>query len=313
MNYRWGIVFIALLLLCMAGVAIHSSRPDEVYYHGKSLSRWLDQLDDQPNFEAAGNAVVWHVLPPKTRQQIEAADAIRAMGTNAMPRLMHDLSVNDSQLFELSQRVQQYFREKILHQPRRNRFPLVSPAQKIQSKAALAMDALGPAAQSAIPQLASMANKPTSPSSCKGASFILAGMGPAGIDALTNLPPSANPWNWRLFCAIWAIGQHPQSSTNLVPWLLDLATPRPPSPAVGLNGGEIWALGEIHANAARVVPFLIEALSNTNGLQSFAAEALGHYGKEASNAVPALRKMKADPQFGAQAQEALDKINSDLP
>jgi hypothetical protein len=309
MNYRWGIVFIALLLLCMAGVAIHSSRPDEVYYHGKSLSRWLDQLDDQPNFEAAGNAVVWHVLPPKTRQQIEAADAIRAMGTNAMPRLMHDLSVNDSQLFEFSRQAQQYFREKILHQPSRPRVASVNPTQKARWKAALAMEALGPDAQSAIPRLASMAN--TRLSSCKNASFILAGMGPAGIAALTNFPPSTNSWNWRQFCAIWAIGQHAPSSTNLVPWLLDLATHRPPSP--GLDGGEIWALGEIHADAAHVVPFLIEALSNTNGLQLIAAKALGHYGKEASNAVPALRKMKGDPQFGAQAQQALEKINSDSP
>jgi hypothetical protein len=310
MNYRWGIVFIALLLLCMAGVAIHSSRPDEVYYHGKSLSRWLDQLDDPPDsFQAAGNGVSWRVLPPKTPKQIEAADAIRAIGTNAMPRLIHDLSVNDSQLFELSQRVQQYFREKILHQPSRPRVASVNPTQKARWKAALAMEALGPDAQSAIPRLASMAN--TRLSSCKNASFILAGMGPAGIAALTNFPPSTNSWNWRQFCAIWAIGQHAPSSTNLVPWLLDLATHRPPSP--GLDGGEIWALGEIHADAAHVVPFLIEALSNTNGLQLIAAKALGHYGKEASNAVPALRKMKGDPQFGAQAQQALEKINSDSP
>ena len=42
---RWGIVVIALLLVCVVGVAIHSSRPDELSYHGKSLSRWLDQLE----------------------------------------------------------------------------------------------------------------------------------------------------------------------------------------------------------------------------------------------------------------------------
>jgi hypothetical protein len=42
-------------------------------------------------------------------------------------------------------------------------------------------------------------------------------------------------------------------------------------------------------------------------------QALGQYGKEASNAVPALRKMQADPQFGSRAEEALQKINSGSP
>jgi hypothetical protein len=304
-----AMVVIALVFVCLVGVAIHSSNPEEVSYHGKSLSQWLEQLDDH----AAGNGVMWSPLPRKTPGQIEAADAIRALGTNAIPGLMHDLAVNDSRYFEFLQEAQQYIREKILRKPRGTFSQSVTPAQKIRWKAALAMDALGSAAQSTIPQLASMAIKTSSSSSCKEASFILAGMGPPGIAALTNY--SLSPNSWQHICAIWAIGQHPQSSANLVPWLLDFATNRP-SGAAGGYPGEIWALGEIHADAARVVPMLIEELSNTNGSlpyweQSAAVEALGHYGKEASPAVPALEGMKADPQLRWAAEEALKKINSD--
>ncbi len=298
-----------LALLGMVGIAIHSSRPDEISYHGEKLSGWLDQLDD----DAATDGVGWRALPARTPEQIEAVDAIRAMGTNIIPRLMHDLSVNDSKSYKLWLEGQQYFREKILRQRRRYGPGSATPAHHTRWKAALALDALGPAAQTVIPQLASMANKPpASDTSCKEASFILAGMGPAGIAALTNYPPSPN--SWRQFCAIWAVAQHPQSCTNLTPWLLDLATNRPPGPAADF-AGVLWALGEIHADAAHVVPFLISELGNTNGGSTYSrhlvARALGHYGKEASNAIPALKIMKADPQFEVLAEESLKKINSD--
>jgi hypothetical protein len=309
MSRRWGIVVVALLLSGVVWVALLSSRPDDLSYHGKSLSQWQDQLDD--HFFGAANWVGMIALPAKTTEQIEAADAIRALGTNTIPRLLRDLSATDSRVFEGWQQAQQFFREKILRQKGFGR-DVVTPAKRTRWKAALALDALGPAAQSAIPQLASMVNKPTS---CKQASFILAGMGPAGIAVLTNLPPSSN--SWQQMCAVWAIGQHPQTSTNLVPWLLALATNRPPG-SVGGVPFEIWALGEIHADAARVIPVLIEKLSNTNGRppgmeQSYALEALGHYGKEASNAIPVLKAMQASPYFREQPGEVLKKIIAGSP
>jgi len=311
MTRRWRMVFVTLFFIGVAWVVIYSSLPgDELFYHGKSLSHWLDQLDDHAR-SGAGDFVTWIALPPETPQQIEAAEAIRAIGTNAMPRLMRDLSMNDSQLFERLRRARQYFQEKILRQPSGPRVETVTPAQRTRWKAALALDALGPAAQSAIPQLSSMVIMRLSSFPIKEASFILAGMGPAGIAALTNFAPSPN--SWQQICAVWAIGQHPQASTNLIPWLLGLATNRPPGPGGGYPA-ELWALGEIHSDASHVVPWLIAELSNTNSPapryeQSVVVQALGRYGKEASNAIPLLKAMQADPQFRWEAGEALKTIS----
>jgi hypothetical protein len=77
------------ILIGMAvGVAVFAgyvylNKPErgEPVYCGKSLRQWSNRLDDGKAFGISSRA-----LPSPTARQVEAAEAIRAMGEAALPR-----------------------------------------------------------------------------------------------------------------------------------------------------------------------------------------------------------------------------------
>ena len=74
-----GILFIALLLLLIAGLAIHWLRPKEPSYQGKTLTKWLRK------YEAS-----------RTLSEMdETGRAINAIGTNGIPTLLKLLTASD--------------------------------------------------------------------------------------------------------------------------------------------------------------------------------------------------------------------------
>jgi hypothetical protein len=75
---------LALLLAALGGVTLWRNRtPDEPAYQGKRLSAWLDDLSALDYSRRAD---------PGT----EPARAVRAIGTNAIPWLMGDLTAQGS-------------------------------------------------------------------------------------------------------------------------------------------------------------------------------------------------------------------------
>ena len=181
----------------------------------------------------------------------------------------------------------------------------VTPAIHLRWKAALALDALGAAAQPAVQRLLPLLTQSGSESNAKEAAFVLAGIGQ--ISLLTNLPPVQG--DWPLYCAIWAVAEHPKLATNLAPWLIFQATNMPASSYPAAT----WALGQIHSDPEESIPFLIQELTNTIGPvstwhPSAAAEALGHFGPQASNAIPALNAARSNTQIREVIDEALEKI-----
>ncbi len=150
-----------IVLVCaLACLAFLLGKPDEPVYEGKKLSAWLPDIDyDQ------------------TKAKHEKADeAIRSMGTNTLPFLLHDLDVAQQSRFKeyLIQlvRKQSWFKLKWRNMNERSR------------QAAWAFIALGAAGEPAIPELLKL--QESNPGYVPGA---LAGIGVAALPYLIHGSP----------------------------------------------------------------------------------------------------------------------------
>jgi HEAT repeat protein len=142
-------------------------------------------------------------------------------------------------------------------------------------------------------------------SSVKEAAYVLAAIGAEGAAILTNAP---NVDEWSGMCAIWALGQHPQAGTNVIPFLIQATA----SASEGTACGAIQVLGLFHTDAERVVPALVAALASLNSaVKKDAARALAVYGPQAASAIPQLQGLTNDPAVGRVALQALHEIQSE--
>jgi HEAT repeat protein len=127
MRIGFRIAFGVLFLAMLGWLTI---QPNEPRYQGKRLSQWLAELDLRNSEE------------PGARN--EAIRAVRALGTNALPRLTSMLCVKDSvwtkALLTLNSR------QGVV------RFP-VTPASVVQARAVQGYAALGGLAESNVPEL----------------------------------------------------------------------------------------------------------------------------------------------------------------
>lgn len=90
MKKGWRLTVVVLLLTVVVGLFLVITRPDEPSYQGRSLSAWLDD-----NYQSK-------LMPPRrpvaegTRERAE--NAIKMIGTNAIPTLLRMLASRDSRL-----------------------------------------------------------------------------------------------------------------------------------------------------------------------------------------------------------------------
>jgi HEAT repeats len=272
---RKRIIWIALIILAALLICIVCFTPptrQEPVYQGKTLTQWLNWLDDG---EADG--INSHWLPSFTRRQIEAADAIREIGTNALPFLLEDIHSHPSE---------QALRFKLLRLLHMDGFGIgfgrktyfasdVTSEDRIRWRAAQGLSALGPLAKPAIPELTRLLFTNYFHSSIKESAYALAGIGADGIAVLTN---SLGREEWSGMCAIWALGQHPTVGTNVIPFLINATT----SSSEGTACGAIQVLGLFHTDGARVIPALKNALTNSRpDVRRDATNALAKFGPEA--------------------------------
>ena len=244
-------------------------------------------------------------MPSLTTGQLEAAEAVHAIGTNALPLLMEDIHARPA---TNSMHIRLY-RWSDSHMPRFIHdlmFPNVDLTEEDRRRwrAAQGLAALGPLAKPALPELTRLLYTNFWHSSIKEAAYALATMGPEGVEVLTN---SVGPKSeWSGMCAIWALGQHPAAGTNYIPFLLKATT----SPSQGTAEGAIEVLGLYHVDAAQVIPALTNFLAGTNtALSERAARALGHFGRQATSAVPLLEAMTNNAAVRDAALEALKQIH----
>jgi hypothetical protein len=273
---RKRIVWIAFIILAALLICIVCFTPptrQEPVYQGRTLTQWLTRLDDGEAFGISSSS-----LPTFSRAQTEAADAIRAIGTNALPFLVEDIH---SHPLEQALRFKLF---RLLHMDgfgigfgRKTYFSSdVTSEDRIRWRAAQGLAALGPLAKPAIPELTRLLFTNYFHSSIKEAAYALAAIGPDGIAVLTNAPGRDE---WSGMCAIWALGQHPTVGTNVIPFLINATT----SSSEGTACGAIQVLGLFHTDAEQVVPALKNALTNSRAaVRNDATNALAKFGSEAA-------------------------------
>ncbi len=279
----------------------HLLRPErrEPIYRGRSLTRWLKQLDDG---EVGG--ISSSKLPSPTAHQREAAQAVRAIGAAALPLLMQDIHATpreDAFRFKaergINRALQRAFGTRIW-------FPDITEQDRIRWRAAQGLAALGPLAKPALPELQRLLFTNYFHSSIKEAAYALAAIGPEGMAILTNAPQSNE---WSGMCAIWALGQHPEAGTNVIPFLVSATS----SDSEGTACGAIQVLGLFHTDREQVIPALTAALARPKpAVRSDAARALAAFGPQAASAVPQLQALTNDPPTSDAASKALRRIQS---
>jgi len=226
-----GIIVAGLTLLCFLS-------PREPVYQGKRLSVWLEGFDSS-----------YH----------EASQAIRAMGTNAVPWLIRELRHKDSAF--KSRLMQLAGKQSLIKFDDRQTY-------RRRMRAIAACEALGPAAKRAIPSLTELFNNPKLGVDDRAA-FALARMGPEAIPPLTQALTKG-----RLFAQIFAaaalrVGRF--DSEEVVAALVKALNDKHPS----VRREAANTLAEMPNRPAVAVPALIELLQDTNAdVRMAAARAL---------------------------------------
>jgi len=275
-------LFLAVLLGILAAAGWVVGHPAGPSYGGKSLQGWLDAYGPGPG---------------GYRPNPEADDALRHIGTNAVPYLLHLLHTTNSATtvswpeklaasvpaswnrWKAVQAVQAWAARYTKAHAR-------PPASWGHWQAYLAFQALGPLGKPALPELVKMAQDP---SGTRPSEAIRIWQDTKLVAALADSSSS-----------YLAPGQPPYRGTYSVTIL-------PPS---GLGDGEIaaWSLAAIGADS---VPALTAVLADPNPYLRWRAEvALGMMGGAAEPAVPSLIKFLNDPKtrWGIADCEAVEAL-----
>lgn len=175
---KWHVASGVALITLLVGALFLASRDDQPRYAGKRLSAWLDELTPlQSNIHAVGNR--------KSAQ----SQAVRAIGTNALPWLLREMHVEGRGLFG-------WINWALDKQPFLN-FRLPDPSYRL-GRACNGFLLLGELAEPAIPDLLVLLD-----SKPGFVPAVLAFIGPSAVPALhqclTNTRPSgqlvADPGN----------------------------------------------------------------------------------------------------------------------
>jgi HEAT repeat protein len=351
-------LFIVPVLLAGA-VAWWAAADREPIYQGRSLSQWLESYPVIPVMYGDGdspryvtfvfglNFPFFPVPDESDAEQRAAHDAVRHIGTDAVPTLLRMLRARDSVLKgkamdlldrqsliqirwtkaeELNKRAVWAFYAlsnkaegcvtKVVEIANQN----ISPESQACSVQALGF--IGPGAKAAIPSLLKWASDADSYDTRRCAIQVLLrlhaepdqvvplltnalmdkylqglaveGLQEYGPDARAAVPVLMDHTNRTRFgisqyYAIVTLGCIGPSAEEAVPWLLGWATnTNTPEGYGGEAMAAIEALGKIRAQPDRVLPVLVRMLHDDEGLERYAAEALGTFGPAAKPAVPAL-------------------------
>ncbi len=273
-------IFAGLLALLLIAWVCFLARQDsrQPVYHGKPLTLWL-----QTYTSSARGSPEWK----------EADEAVRYIGTNAIPVLLHLIQAKDSPL---------KLRLVALAQKQRLiRIHFVTSAQR-NIQASRAFIVLGDTAKGAVPALLKMFDENLSADSLSAIEDALTWIGPAAKPAIPVLLHTATNSNSRVRAnALWALGAIHTEPQLCVPALIQ-----------GLNDSDNWArlsaahaLGMFGTDAQPAIPALTEL---TKVSAAFQVQMM-QVGFEARNA---LRKIGAPtdapptepfPSFGSSSPD----------
>lgn len=294
MNPRGKVKPVIWVIICAAGaffalVAILHSVSREPSYQGKSLSDWLGDVGRGPGKTA------------------EAEQAIRAIGSRALPRLLKMIKSKDSaakrRALDLAakQGLVDVHSKGWVHAGQGRVLPQSPPllavelmsAEERRDKAAFAMTVLGRTAASAIPELTKLLSDPEIlPQAVKA----LSGVGPEAIPVLaplaTNSDAEIRVLVNKAFCFKFARGPEAKAhAAQVVPILMRNLRDEDYMIRADAAGG----FDEV-GDPAVVIPVLMPNLRDTNALvRAMTVQALGSFGSQSKATVPALVELTRDP------------------
>jgi len=276
MNRRRIVLFV-LLGVVVFGSGFYFLHFREPVYQGIALSTWLEGF---------------HSGEKETHDRAE--EAVRQMGTKALPPLLKMLRANDS---KLKLKLKEWAEKQSLFEVQ------FSSAYDRRVRAVRGFEALGPVAEPAIPSLIELFKDEEV---AYGASAALIAIGPKStlplIKALTNENSQV-----RVHAAA-SLGDFGSDAQNVVPALIRSLKDK----SSLVRNCAAFSLGVIARDPTNVVPALIVNLHYTHAeVRAAAAFALDKYGKQAKAAVPALLKALNDQDriVRIRATSALIKID----
>jgi HEAT repeat protein len=241
----------------------------EPVYHGKPLSGWLQSYDNA--------------------ETPEADEALRKIGTNAIPILLENLQAKDSLLkLKLAALGLRY-----------------TPSETRHKRAEQGFSALGADASSAVSTLTEIYEQNSSPTARHAAANALVEIGPAAKQAIPALIKSATGTNSEVRAfAVYTLGRMAFESEIVVPVLI--TSLHDPDREVRYQAAfGLSSFAFMGGDAKAAVPALMEALQDSYmGARCGAAQALGHIHSEPGTVVPALIKSLRDPDAFVRAHVA---------
>lgn len=263
-RFRIALASVLIPLACLATLAM--VWPREPVHDGRRLSAWLRELPGR----GPGGAELRH----------PATQAVRQIGTNALPFLLEMLNARDPKW--KSTAIEWLFDKCDID--------LTSSRAETQWQLAVnGFHALGSQAGPVVPELCALAAA-TDGDAALGAMEALRGIGGPGtlkffLQALesTNLAVRGE--------AILALGSFRSRAREAVPRLLEELE----SSDAGIRQQVLRALGEIAARPEQCVPALIRCLGDdAEGMPANSALALAAFGTNAQAALPALRALSTN-------------------
>jgi hypothetical protein len=237
---------LTVVLLALAGVAAWLGlREREPVYQGHRLSFWLEIL-----------------MTPSHADDRVAQEAIRHIGTNALPVLIEKLQAQDTWLEQL-----------MLTWAKNHKFiPFhFKSAYERRNEALCGYKALGPLASGQVPSLIDMLTHDPSPDVRYAAASALGCIGPGArlaVPALLHATKDTDGYVRR--CAFWAFGQiRPDPELGVPVLVAGLA-----DSDLHARLGAAYSLGEYGPAAKAAVPLLLRWLAKHGSEHDAAASAL---------------------------------------
>lgn len=290
---RTVLVIVVVLVFGVAYVVFRPKTPNPVY-QGRRLSEWL--VTTQTPVLRTGNFMLYDPV------RDDAALAIRAVGTNALPLLLEWLNAEPNSLLTNFATAlapngwlpNNSWRQRLLDK--------LEPWDYLRRRscAYTGFRILGSNAFPAVPalQLIASRSKPRD----NEAVFILTGMGSVAVPALTKAL-AANPYSESRIHILNGLGFI--ASSNAVPGVISaLHDPDPDVVAAAARN-----VGRIHQRADVAVPALLDIIEHSPvETQRQAIMALGEFGSDAKQAEFTLYRLLNHFVLGECAEAALKKI-----
>ncbi len=279
MSKRAGILIATVAVIsAVTGTWLAWNR--EPVYQGKSLTAWLEEIDYQQS--------------PRDEKSSNAIEAVRQIGTDALPRLLKMLQARDS-VFKLTA-MKFLNRQKLLK-------IRIHGADHWKRRARRGLWALGPKAEPAIPILEQQF---FSGNDDQGSAAVLAAIGPAALPVFEKAMTNGNSQVRQGVLAFWVATNYLHDAAPIIARMVKN------DPDYGLRSWAAIVLAKTGQYEELVVPALLLGMKYPeNDTRADSARALLHYPAKARDNLDAIRALAndSDPIVRYGAKDALSVLD----